>query len=57
MRDDPQKAIDSLGLEIRKVNWFSTYRVHHGVFDRFRRGRCSWPATPPTSTSPAGGQG
>ena len=31
------RRIDSLGVSVDKVNWFSTYRVHHRVADDFRR--------------------
>ena len=37
--DVSHRAIESLRLTVDKVNWFSTYRVHHRVADRFRRGR------------------
>ena len=35
--DDVSKnMIDRLRLAVRKVNWFSTYRVHHRVAEHFR---------------------
>ena len=40
--DDVGKGvIDRLRLTVDRVNWFSTYRVHHRVADRFRQGRLS----------------
>ncbi|MET0254462.1 MAG: FAD-dependent oxidoreductase [Luteibacter sp.] len=50
-------AIASLGVSIDKVNWFSTYRVHHRVADRFRRGRAFIAGDAGHVHSPAGGQG
>ena len=42
------------GHRVERVNWFSTYRVHHRVADHFRPGTrpSSW-ATPRTSTVPS----
>src|SRR5262249_32633776 len=37
--DVGERAIGNLKLTIAKVNWFSTYRVHHRVAARFREGR------------------
>jgi hypothetical protein len=39
------------------VNWFSTYRVHHRVADRFRVGRAFLSGDAGHVHSPAGGQG
>jgi 2-polyprenyl-6-methoxyphenol hydroxylase-like FAD-dependent oxidoreductase len=33
------RAIDHLKVRVGKVNWFSTYRVHHRVTEHFRKGR------------------
>ena len=33
------RAIDHLKVQVKKVNWFSTYHVHHRVTDHFRKGR------------------
>jgi hypothetical protein len=44
-------------LEVRKVNWFSTYHVHHRVTDRFRKGRAFLLGDAAHIHSPAGGQG
>ena len=37
--DVSDRAINHLKLKIAKVNWFSTYHVHHRVSDHFRKGR------------------
>ena len=55
--DVRQRAIASLGLEIRKVNWFSTYRVHHRVAGSYRQGRVLLAGDAAHVHSPAGGQG
>ncbi|WZO97360.1 FAD-dependent monooxygenase [Isosphaeraceae bacterium EP7] len=44
-------------LRVSKVNWFSTYRVHHRVTDRFRIGRVFIAGDAGHVHSPAGGQG
>jgi 2-polyprenyl-6-methoxyphenol hydroxylase-like FAD-dependent oxidoreductase len=50
-------AVDALGVRIDKVNWFSTYRVHHRVTDRFRHERAFLVGDAAHVHSPAGGQG
>jgi 2-polyprenyl-6-methoxyphenol hydroxylase-like FAD-dependent oxidoreductase len=55
--DVSDKAIRNLGLQIDKVNWFSAYRVHHRVTDRFRKGRAFLAGDAAHVHSPAGGQG
>ena len=42
---------------MRKVNWFSTYHVHHRVADHFRKGRAFLLGDSAHIHSPAGGQG
>jgi len=49
-----KKQID---VDVRKVNWFSTYHVHHRVADHFRRGRIFIAGDAGHIHSPAGGQG
>lgn len=55
--DVAHHAIDRLRLTIDRVNWFSTYRVHHRVADRFRKGRAFLLGDAAHVHSPAGGQG
>jgi 2-polyprenyl-6-methoxyphenol hydroxylase-like FAD-dependent oxidoreductase len=55
--DIRQDAIRSLGVDVAKVNWFSTYHVHHRVSSRFRVGRCFLAGDAAHVHSPAGGQG
>lgn len=55
--DIDQQAIDGLGITIEEKNWFSTYRVHHRVADRFRHGRAFLLGDAAHVHSPAGGQG
>ncbi|WP_297833098.1 FAD-dependent oxidoreductase [Pseudomonas sp.] len=51
------RAVEHLQVEIRRVNWFSTYRVHHRVAQHFRRGRVFLLGDAAHIHSPAGGQG
>ncbi|HEV7364969.1 MAG TPA: FAD-dependent monooxygenase, partial [Gemmatimonadales bacterium] len=51
------KAIEHLKLGIVKLNWFSTYRVHHRVADHFRGGRAFLLGDAAHIHSPVGGQG
>ncbi|KAN0078685.1 FAD binding domain containing protein [Elaphomyces granulatus] len=46
-----------LDLNVVKVNWFSTYRVHHRVADQFRTGRVFLAGDAAHIHSPVGGQG
>ncbi|MYM27636.1 NAD(P)-binding protein [Duganella sp. CY15W] len=46
-----------LGIQVERVNWFSTYRVHHRVAAHFRAGRCFIAGDAAHIHSPAGGQG
>jgi 2-polyprenyl-6-methoxyphenol hydroxylase-like FAD-dependent oxidoreductase len=55
--DVAQRAIEHMKVEVATVNWFSTYRVHHRVTDRFRRGRIFLLGDAAHIHSPAGGQG
>ncbi|HSY05468.1 MAG TPA: FAD-dependent oxidoreductase [Steroidobacteraceae bacterium] len=51
------RAIAHLRLEVRKVNWFSTYHVHHRVASGFVRGRAFILGDAAHIHSPVGGQG
>ena len=51
------RAIEHLKLNIVKVNWFSTYQVHHRVAARFRERRAFLLGDAAHIHSPAGGQG
>ena len=51
------RAIEHLKVAVRKVNWFSTYHVHHRVAEHFRRGRAFLLGDAAHIHSPAGGQG
>jgi 2-polyprenyl-6-methoxyphenol hydroxylase-like FAD-dependent oxidoreductase len=55
--DVSQRAIRNLALTVRKVNWFSTYRVHHRVADHFGSGRVFLLGDAAHIHSPVGGQG
>jgi 2-polyprenyl-6-methoxyphenol hydroxylase-like FAD-dependent oxidoreductase len=55
--DISPRAIRHLGLAVGKVNWFSTYHVHHRVAGDFRRGRVFLLGDAAHIHSPVGGQG
>jgi hypothetical protein len=56
--EDIRPAVEKmLQIEVTEVNWFSAYRVHHRVADRFRVGRCFIAGDAGHVHSPAGGQG
>jgi 2-polyprenyl-6-methoxyphenol hydroxylase-like FAD-dependent oxidoreductase len=55
--DVSPRAIEHLKLTIAKVNWFSTYKVHHRVAHRFRTGRAYLLGDAAHIHSPVGGQG
>jgi 2-polyprenyl-6-methoxyphenol hydroxylase-like FAD-dependent oxidoreductase len=69
VKDDPRKdeelswesvnkgVVEHLRTEVQRVNWFSTYRVHHRVADRFRKGRSFLLGDAAHIHSPVGGQG
>lgn len=46
-----------INVDVSRVNWFSTYRVHHRVADHFRQGRLFIAGDAGHIHSPAGGQG
>ena len=51
------RVMGHLKLGIVKVNWFSTYQVHHRVAHRFREGRTFLLGDAAHIHSPVGGQG
>jgi hypothetical protein len=50
-------VIEWIRIDVERVNWFSTYRVHHRVADRFRDGRAFLLGDAAHIHSPVGGQG
>jgi hypothetical protein len=55
--DVSDRAIKHLKVDVGKVNWFSTYHVHHRVTEHFRKGRAFLLGDAAHIHSPAGGQG
>lgn len=55
--DVSDRAIDHMKVKIERVNWFSTYHVHHRVSEFFRKGRAFLLGDAAHIHSPAGGQG
>jgi len=56
--DDVSKdLLQRLRVDVRRVNWFSTYHVHHRVAERFRHGRVFLLGDAAHVHSPVGGQG
>jgi hypothetical protein len=56
--DDVSKHImERMRIAVEKVNWFSTYRVHHRVAGSFRSGRAFLLGDAAHIHSPVGGQG
>jgi 2-polyprenyl-6-methoxyphenol hydroxylase-like FAD-dependent oxidoreductase len=55
--DVSDRAIQHLKVNVQKVHWFSTYRVHHRVSEHFRNGRAFLLGDAAHIHSPAGGQG
>jgi 2-polyprenyl-6-methoxyphenol hydroxylase-like FAD-dependent oxidoreductase len=55
--DVNQRVIEWMQIDVARVNWFSTYRVHHRVADHFRRDRAFLLGDAAHVHSPVGGQG
>jgi 2-polyprenyl-6-methoxyphenol hydroxylase-like FAD-dependent oxidoreductase len=55
--DVAQRVIKWMRIHVDRVNWFSTYRVHHRVAERFRDGRAFLLGDAAHIHSPVGGQG
>jgi 2-polyprenyl-6-methoxyphenol hydroxylase-like FAD-dependent oxidoreductase len=56
-KDLSRSIIERLGIEVTRVNWFSTYHVHHRVAAHFRAGRAFLLGDAAHIHSPVGGQG
>jgi 2-polyprenyl-6-methoxyphenol hydroxylase-like FAD-dependent oxidoreductase len=50
-------AVERMGITVERVNWFSTYRVHHRVASHFQKGRAFLLGDAAHIHSPVGGQG
>jgi 2-polyprenyl-6-methoxyphenol hydroxylase-like FAD-dependent oxidoreductase len=55
--DVSQRVIEWMRIDVQRVHWFSTYRVHHRVADAFRKGRAFLLGDAAHVHSPVGGQG
>ena len=55
--DVSQHVIQWMRIHVERVNWFSTYRVHHRVADHFRKDRAFLLGDAAHVHSPVGGQG
>ncbi len=55
--DVGRRVIEWMRLDVGKVHWFSTYRVHHRVASHFRAGRIFLLGDAAHIHSPVGGQG
>ena len=55
--DVSQRVIEWMRIDVERVHWFSTYRVHHRVADQFRKGRAFLLGDAAHIHSPVGGQG
>ena len=55
--DVSQRVMEWVRIDVKRVNWFSTYRVHHRVAERFRRDRVFLLGDAAHIHSPVGGQG
>ena len=56
-KDVSEDIIRRLKLEVEEVKWFSTYKVHHRVASRFRKGNVFLLGDAGHIHSPVGGQG
>jgi 2-polyprenyl-6-methoxyphenol hydroxylase-like FAD-dependent oxidoreductase len=55
--DVSKRVIEWMRIDVERVNWFSTYRVHHRVADHFRKGPAFLLGDAAHIHSPVGGQG
>ncbi len=51
------RILETMGIQVERVNWFSTYHVHHRMAGRFRVGRVFLAGDAAHIHSPVGGQG
>lgn len=54
IQSDVEKLLD---IQVKHVNWFATYKVHHRVAEKFHSGRAFLLGDAAHIHSPAGGQG
>jgi hypothetical protein len=55
--DVSKRVIEWMHIDVQRVNWFSTYRVHHRVADHFGKGCAFLLGDAAHIHSPVGGQG
>ncbi|HEY6419564.1 MAG TPA: FAD-dependent monooxygenase [Candidatus Binataceae bacterium] len=55
--DVSKRVVEWMRIDVQRVNWFSTYRVHHRVADHFRKGCAFLLGDAAHIHSPVGGQG
>ncbi len=55
--DISKHVLEWIRIDVKRVNWFSTYRVHHRVADHFAGGRAFLLGDAAHIHSPVGGQG
>jgi 2-polyprenyl-6-methoxyphenol hydroxylase-like FAD-dependent oxidoreductase len=55
--DVSKRVMEWMKIDVQRVNWFSTYRVHHRVAEHFRKGRAFLVGDAAHIHSPVGGQG
>ena len=55
--DVSTRVLQWMHIDVKRVHWFSTYRVHHRVADHFRKGRAFLLGDAAHIHSPVGGQG
>ena len=55
--DVSTRVLEWIPIDVKRVNWFSTYRVHHRVAGHFREGRAFLLGDAAHIHSPVGGQG
>jgi 2-polyprenyl-6-methoxyphenol hydroxylase-like FAD-dependent oxidoreductase len=55
--DVSKRVVEWMHINVERVNWFSTYHVHHRVADHFSKGRAFLLGDAAHIHSPVGGQG